>query len=369
MRINYKKFEYPLFLLVLFLTIFGLVNMFSASTVYALRVFNDASYLLVRQIVFIVLGVVLCIVTSFIHEKLIDKMSLVIYLSSAILVLVTVFIGTMSRGSVRWFTFSGLTFQPSEIMKLATIILIASFIKKKFYSLDDNYNMYKLFMIGFIPAAVVSINNLSTGIIIMAITILMIYVVSTKKIIYAVMLIVMILVYKFAYQIALGIEHIGLLRSYQLNRILAWKNPMEYQDLSYQTLQGLYAIGSGGIFGRGFGESIQKTIMPEAQNDMVFTIICEELGFVGAMILLILYVLILFRIFYITYKQKDVFKFMICFGIAIHFALQIILNLCVVMNLMPNTGITLPFVSYGGTSLIILYIEIGLILNFAKSVE
>lgn len=369
MKTNYRKFEYPLFLLVLFLTVFGLVNMFSASTVYALRVFNDASYLLVRQIVFIVLGIIACIITSFVHEKFIDKMSFIVYLSSAILVFVTVFIGTMSRGSVRWFTFRGLTFQPSEIMKLAVIVFIASFVKKNFYSLDENYNMYKLFMIGFLPAAVVSINNLSTGIIIMSITVLMIYVVSTKKLIYALILIFIILVYIFAYPIALGVENVGLLRSYQLNRIFAWKNPMEYQDLSYQTLQGLYAIGSGGIFGRGFGESIQKTIMPEAQNDMVFTIICEELGFVGAMILLILYILILFRIFYITYRQKDVFKFMICFGIAIHFALQIILNLCVVMNLMPNTGITLPFVSYGGTSLIILYIEIGLILNFAKSVE
>ena len=364
-----RKFEYPLFLLILFLTVFGLVNMFSASTVYSLRVFNDASYLLVRQIFFIAIGLVLCIITSFVNDKLIDKVSFVIYLSTAILVFVTVFIGTMSRGSVRWFTFRGLTFQPSEIMKLSTILYLSSFIKKHFYELDENYNMYKLFLIGFLPAAVVSINNLSTGIIIMTITILMIFVVSNKKLIYIVAAALIIFIYVFAYQMALIVENVGLLKSYQLNRIFAWKNPLEYQDLSYQTLQGLYAIASGGIFGRGFGESIQKTIMPEAQNDMVFTIICEELGFFGAMILMILYLLIIIRIFYIAYQQKSIFKFMICYGIGVHISLQIILNLCVVMNLVPNTGIILPFVSYGGTSLIILYIEIGLVMNCSRKIE
>ena len=151
-----------------------------------------------------------------------------------------------------------------------------------------------------------------------------------------------------------------------MGRIFAWKEPENYPDVAYQTLQGLYAIGSGKLFGRGYLNSIQKNIIPESQNDMIFAILSEELGLVGGLLFLVLYFLFVVRIFYISSKQKEIIPLLITFGIGIHIALQVILNISVVTNLMPNTGVTLPFVSYGGTSLIVTFIEIGIVMQISK---
>ena len=367
MKDSQISFEYILFLLVLLITAFGVINMFSASTSYTNRVYNDVTYLLFKQLTFVALGVVLCLITNFIHTKFIIKISKYAYYVTILLVIATILVGTMSRGSMRWFTFRSIRFQPSELMKLSLIMYMASFIKKNMYMLNINNNMPKLFLLGFLPAAIIAINNLSTGIIIFTITMCILFLVSEKKFIFLLLVFVGVFIYVFSYQIATIFKNTGIIKSYQLNRILAWKKPLEYRDLTYQILQGLYAIGSGGLFGRGFGQSIQKSIIPEAHNDMVFTIICEELGFVGSMVLILLYILIIIRIFYISYKQDDIYALVVCFGIGIHLSLQVILNLSVVMNLIPNTGITLPFVSYGGSSLVVSYIEIGLIMNFSRS--
>lgn len=151
---------------------------------------------------------------------------------------------------------------------------------------------------------------------------------------------------------------------------MAWLHPEDYPDKAYQTLQGLYAIGSGGLFGKGLGASIQKLgYVPEAQNDFIFTIICEELGLFGAICVILLYVLLIWRFMVIVVNASDLFGSLLVVGVMIHISLQVLLNLAVVTNLIPNTGITLPFISYGGSSMMILLVEMGLVLAVSRTIR
>lgn len=159
------------------------------------------------------------------------------------------------------------------------------------------------------------------------------------------------------------------LESYRLERLAIWRNPEAYEK-GYQTLQGLYAIGSGGVFGIGIGESVQKLgFVPEAQNDMVFSIVCEELGFVGAAGVVLLFAILIWRLFLITCKAKDLFGALLGAGAMAHMMLQVLLNIAVVTNTIPNTGITLPFISYGGTSVLFLLAEMGVVLSVSNLIE
>ena len=156
------------------------------------------------------------------------------------------------------------------------------------------------------------------------------------------------------------------LESYRLERIAIWRDPESY-DKGFQTIQGLYAIGSGGLFGTGLGGSIQKLgFVPEAQNDMIFSIICEELGLVGAGILLLLFLMLIWRFFLVSVHAPDLLGSLIAAGVMGHISIQVILNVAVVTNTIPNTGITLPFVSYGGTSILFLLAEMGLVLGISR---
>ena len=164
---------------------------------------------------------------------------------------------------------------------------------------------------------------------------------------------------------------LGILESYQLERIYVWQDPSAYPlDGGYQVLQGLYAIGSGGLFGKGLGNSLQKLgFVPEAQNDMIFSIICEELGLFGAGCLILLFIFMIWRFMVIAQNAPDLFGGLLVVGIMAHIAIQVILNIAVVTNSIPNTGITLPFISYGGTSVMFLLLEMGLVLNVSSLVE
>ena len=156
------------------------------------------------------------------------------------------------------------------------------------------------------------------------------------------------------------------LESYRLERIAIWRDPERYEK-GFQTIQGLYAIGSGGLFGTGLGGSIQKLgFVPEAQNDMIFSIICEELGLVGAGILLLLFLMLIWRFFLVSVHAPDLLGSLIAAGVMGHISIQVILNVAVVTNTIPNTGITLPFVSYGGTSILFLLAEMGLVLGISR---
>ena len=205
----------------------------------------------------------------------------------------------------------------------------------------------------------VGASNLSTAIIILGIGVILIFVASPK---YA----------QFALMGIAGACFMGIflaLESYRLERLAIWRNPEKYEK-GYQTLQGLYAIGSGGVFGVGIGNSVQKLgFVPEAQNDMIFSIICEELGLAGAGIIVFLFLLLIWRFFLIASGSRDLFGALIATGAMAHMMIQVILNIAVVTNTIPNTGITLPFISYGGTSVMFLLIEMGLVLSVSQVVD
>ena len=163
----------------------------------------------------------------------------------------------------------------------------------------------------------------------------------------------------------------GSVEGFRSERILAWLDPESYsQDKGFQTIQALYAIGSGGIWGKGLGQSMQKlSFLPEAQNDMIFSIICEELGLFGAICVILMFILLLWRMMIIANNAPDLFGAMLVVGVIGHIAIQAILNIAVVTNTIPNTGISLPFISYGGSSVMFLLIEIGLVLSVAKRIQ
>ena len=219
--------------------------------------------------------------------------------------------------------------------------------------------MLKIMVMILPVVGLVGASNLSTAIIILGIGVILIFVASPK---YG----------QFIFMGILGIGFMAVflaLESYRLERLAIWRNPEAYEK-GYQTLQGLYAIGSGGLFGRGLGESIQKLgFVPEAQNDMIFSIVCEELGLFGAGFILILFLVLIWRFFVIATHAKDLFGALIATGAMGHMMIQVILNIAVVTNTIPNTGITLPFVSYGGTSVVFLLVEMGLVLSVSSLVK
>ena len=158
--------------------------------------------------------------------------------------------------------------------------------------------------------------------------------------------------------------------NFRFRRIIAWLNPEKYAgDLAYQTMQALYAIGSGGLFGKGLGNSAQKMVIPEAQNDMIFSVICEELGMFGVAIVVLLFAILLYRLMVIAQNAPDLYGSLMVVGIFAHIAIQVVLNIAVVTNVMPNTGITLPFISYGGTSILFLMAEMGLALSVSRTIR
>ncbi|CBK74282.1 Bacterial cell division membrane protein [Butyrivibrio fibrisolvens 16/4] len=250
--------------------------------------------------------------------------------------------------------------QPSEIAKVAVILLLAQVIEKG-PKAQRSLKVNAITMLLISPIfLVVAYNNLSTAVIIAGIAFAMVFISSPKYMQFMAVgagLVVLVLIY-------ISLE------SYRAGRIAAWLHPEEnVSDKGYQTLQGLYAIGSGGLFGKGLGGSMQKYIVPEAQNDMIFSIICEELGMFGAVCIILLYILLIYRLLFIANHAKDMFGSYICIGIMAHIALQVILNIAVVTNSIPNTGVSLPLISYGGTSVAILLSEFGLALSVSKNME
>jgi len=250
-----------------------------------------------------------------------------------------------------------LSFQPSEFAKVAVIVLLARLISSRPKKPVTIRQMLVVILPALPLVGLVGTNNLSTAIIIMGIAVILIFVASPGYLRF----------------ILIGAGGAGFLavflslESYRLERLAIWRNPEAYEK-GYQTMQGLYAIGSGGLFGVGFGESLQKLgFVPEAQNDMIFSIVCEELGLTGAVLLISLFVLLIWRLFIIALHARDLFGGLLVTGMMGHILIQVILNIAVVTNAIPNTGITLPFVSYGGTSVLFLLAEMGLALNVSRS--
>ena len=364
-----RFYDYSLLFAVLFITGFGMLMMYSASSYSAQTQLNNAQYYLHRQMAFAGGGILLMLGISKADYHVLWKLSPLIYVLCWVAVLATSFIGLSSHGSRRWISIFGMRVQPSEFMKAGVIIFLAVQITMRGRKLDKFKPWLLAFLIGLIPAGVTAFSNLSTAIIITCIAGVMLFVANSKYWPFMILAVVGVAGYIGAYPFAKLLSAVHILQEYQLTRIFAWRDPANYIDDTYQTIQGLYAIGSGGIFGKGLGESIQKFLIPEAQNDMIFTIICEELGLFGAVSLILIYGFIIYRLYDIAKNAKDLFGSMLVIGVMVHISLQAILNIAVATNSIPNTGITLPFVSYGGTSLVLLLMECGMCLSVSGQIE
>ena len=354
--------DYSIVFLVIFLVGFGLVMVYSTSSYRGSLYMNDAAYWLKRQAVFAVIGVVAMFLVARIdyHFWRSRKWMLPVYYWGTILLLIfTLVFAAVSHGSKRWLNIGPLSFQPSEAAKVSLIVIFAIYISRHAKQLRTWKGILKSFVLAVPIIVVVGIENLSTCIILLAITVIMIFVASDK--------------WKPFIAIGLagvaGIAILLLTQGYRVERIKIWLNPEQYET-GLQTMQGLYAIGSGGFFGKGLGNSTQKLgALPEAQNDMIFSIICEELGLVGASTIILLFLILIWRLFVIATRTPDLLGALIATGAMAHMMIQVILNIAVVTNSIPNTGITLPFISYGGTSVMFLLMEMGLVLSVSSLVE
>ncbi len=358
-RKNKGQIDYTLLVIVVFMLAFGLIMVYSASSYNATLNTGDSLFYLKKQAASCVIGIVAIILMCKIGYKFLKKFAWVLYFVAIGLCGYVLFFGRTLNNSSRWIYIGPISFQPSEVAKVALIVLLAYVISKSPARLRNAKDLIITAVIIIGPLFVlVAINNLSTAIIILLIGGIMLFVSSPK-------------IWPFvAVAIIGGIGAIAfaLTAGYRTARISAWLDP-EHHD-AYQTMQALYAIGSGGLFGKGLGESVQKQgFVPEAQNDMVFSIICEELGLFGAICVIAMFVVLIWRLVLIAIHAKDMFGSFLVIGIAAHISLQVILNVAVVTNTIPNTGVILPFISYGGTSLAILLLEMGIALSVSKGVD
>lgn len=354
-----RKYDMTLLVVIFLLVIIGLLILYSTSAYNGEVKFHDSFYYLKKQAFATVLGMILMFAMTNIDYHIWQHFAVTGYVVALILSTAVLFIGDEYNGSKRWLSFGPFSFQPSEYAKIALILFLAYTVTKHVKTIDKLGTLAKI-IVSILPiVGLVGSNNLSTAVIILGIAIILIFVSSPKYM-------------QFLTMGGLAAGFLGIflaLESYRLERLAIWRNPEKFEK-GYQTLQGLYAIGSGGLFGRGLGESIQKLgFVPEAQNDMIFSIICEELGLVGASFIILLFLILIWRFFVIATHAKDLFGALIAAGAMGHIMIQVILNIAVVTNSIPNTGITLPFVSYGGTSVMFLLLEMGLVLSVSNLIE
>lgn len=356
MKQKRKKQDYTLQIIVFVLVGFGLVTLYSTSAYNGQVRFSDPGYYLKKQLFATILGLAAMTIISRLDYHVFARYAVWGYLLSLALSGAVLIVGDSYNGSKRWLSLGPLSFQPSEFAKPAVILFLAYMIGCRQKKQHGILSLIATVGLALPIVALVGTNNLSTAIIILGIAVILAFVSNPNYL-------------QFVWIGLSGVGFIALFLSmeqYRLERLAIWRNPEAYEK-GFQTIQGLYAIGSGGLFGRGLGESIQKLgFVPEAQNDMIFSVICEELGLTGAILLILIFLLMLWRFMVISTHAPDLFGALICVGIMGHIAIQVILNVAVVTNTIPNTGITLPFISYGGTSVLFLLSEMGLALSVSR---
>ena len=350
------KLYQMLLITVLVLEISGLVILYSASAYNGRVRFSDAGYYLKKQLFAAVLGFgCMWLISRMDYHKMAQFATLAYILSMALSGAVLL-VGDAYNGSRRWLSVGPLSFQPSEFAKPAVILFLSRIISRKEKMGNSIFSLIWCVCLVLPIVALVGPNNLSTAIIILGNAVILAFVSRPGYL-------------QFIWIGLTGIGFIALFLSmeqYRLERLVIWKNP-EAHEKGFQTIQGLYAIGSGGLFGTGFGKGIQKLgFVPEAQNDMIFSIICEENGLIGAILLLTLFLILLWRFMVIATHARDRLGAFLAAGIMAHIAIQVILNVAVVTKSIPNTGITLPFISYGGTSSLFLLAEMGVALSVSR---
>ena len=373
-RKNQESFsDYTLLFIVLFLLAFGLVMLYSTSAYDANLTYNDSTYLFRKQIFSTLAGLVVLFIVSHLPYHLWERFAVIGYGVSVALVLLIIPFGIEANGAKRWLRVFGISLQPAEVAKLAMILFLAYLICK----MGRNIRTMKGFLVVLGAAAPISgliyviTRNLSSAIIIMGIAVVMLFVACPDYKRFIILGLIGIAGVAGIVFLIVKMSESGSVGSFRGERILAWLDPEAYASgKGFQTLQALYAIGSGGILGKGLGQSMQKLgFLPEAQNDMIFSIICEELGVFGAIAVLMMFILLIWRCMIIANNAPDLFGALLVVGVMGHIAIQVILNVAVVTNTIPNTRISLPFISYGGSSVMFLLAEIGIVFSVGRGIR
>ena len=368
-------FDMPFFILLILVLAVGLVCLFSASFAYSYyRNGGDSYYYIKRQLIFAVIGLGAMFAVSFVDYHFLKRFAFAaLFVSWGLLVLVLLL--PRIQNVHRWIRVAGIQFQPSEIAKFSIILLFS-------YLIAEHQNSMKRFKKGFLPLiGILGITcglvfvepHLSGTILLLAIGLVMMFIGGTRLL-------------HLGGTIGLGCVAalvLVLVMGYEQDRIQVWLDPLGVytsdmvfasgqsgRDAAWQTVQSLYAIGSGGLMGEGLGNSRQKhSFLPEPQNDFIFSIVCEELGFIGALLIIVLFALLVWRGFYIGMRAPDKFGSLLAIGLTAQVGIQVVFNLAVVTNTFPNTGISLPFFSYGGTSLVMLLMQMGVVLSVSRQTK
>lgn len=368
-----RYFDYSLLLIIIFLTLFGLIMIYSASSYNASVKFQDSAYFLSKQAKCALIGFVLMIIISFLDYHAYTRLFWLGYGGAIALMIVTFAFGRASHGARRWIYVGSLSIQPAEIVKVFLIVFLAAYLYKKGKKINSPGQMAILALFYCVPTVLVMANNWSSGFILLSIAFVVTFVATKYRAVYAVLLSVAVLVLTAAAPVLERVIYFLQSRnhnSFRFQRILVWLDPEQYRlEGGFQVLQGLYAVGTGGFLGKGLGQGLQKLTLPEAQNDMIFAIICEELGLFGAALILICFGFLLFRCLLIATSAPDLLGSLLVIGVIGHVAVQVIFNVSVVTNMIPNTGVILPFISAGGTSLIFLMCEMGMVLGVSRTIK
>ena len=360
--------DIPLLVITLILVCFGLVMVFSASYADALNRRGDSYYYIKRQAIFAVLGILIMLVVSTVDYRFFQKLTLPAFLFCTALLIITPIYGIAAGVARRWIVIGSFRFQPSELMKLALVLFLAWYYARYERYVVQTKNFWKSSLYGiFLPICVIGMvcvlialeNHFSCLIIMFLIGMAIVFIAGGRPFWFTV----------FGLGAAVVVVVAITFSNYASERVDVWLHPENYSsdDETYQTNQALYAVGSGGFLGVGFGQSRQKQMfLSEPMNDFIFAIICEELGMVGAVALIILFLLFIWRGIVIALRAPDTFSSLVAAGITAKVAIQSLLNIGVVTAMLPNTGISLPFISYGGTALMMLLCEVGILLCISR---
>ena len=370
---NPQYFDYDLLMILVFLMCFGLVMLYSTSAYSANVDFGNDMFYFSKQAIISAVSFAFMLFVSKLDYHVYGAFSWQIYyISLFLMLLVKTPLGVEAYGSRRWLQLPGkMTLQPSEIAKIAVILLIPYEICRLGPKIQSKKGIERVCAVGAVAAGGVMVltDNLSTAIIVAGITGILIFVAHPKIKPF------LQLIAAGAVVVVVGLSYlsanISSSENFRLRRIITWLDPENHADEGgFQVMQGLYAIGSGGFFGKGLGNSTQKLgVIPEVQNDMILTIVCEELGVFGVIVVLVLFGLLLYRLMFIAKNAPDLYGSLVASGIFAHISLQVILNIAVVTNMMPTTGVTLPFISYGGTSILFLMTEMGIALGISRKIK
>ena len=361
-----EYFDYSLLFITIFMMGFGLVMLYSASSYEASMEFGNSKYYVISQIKAAVIGVILMVVVIKFDYHIFKKplVALAAYFGSILMAMMVLSpIGISANGASRWISIAGFSIQVCEVVKIGVIVFMAFVIEKKAKKLK-NIGTFILCMVFIgISAGVIALitKDLSSAIIVAGIGVVMLFV-ACPRISY------------FVIMIGAGVAAVAgaiMIEPFRFERIRVWLNPEKFADEGgFQVLQSLYSLGSGGLFGKGLGNGIQKLgYVPEAQNDMIFTVICEELGVIGGIAVILMFIFMIWRFMIVANNAPDLFGSMLVVGVMAHISIQTVMNIAVVTNSMPNTGVTLPFMSYGGSSILCLLIEIGIVLTVSKRIK